>query len=46
LIYCRSGKRSHTIAELLRAQGYPKVTNVLGGIIAWTDKNYPTIAGK
>ena len=35
-VYCRSGKRSAIAALLLAGQGY-SVTNLRGGIIAWTE---------
>ncbi len=34
-IYCHSGRRSAAAASLLAAEGYPDVTNILGGISAW-----------
>ena len=40
-VYCRSGKRSAKAAELLTAEGY-RVTNLKGGIVAWTAKGMPT----
>ena len=40
-VYCRSGRRSATAAKLLSAEGY-KVTNLKGGIMAWTSKGKPT----
>lgn len=36
LVYCRSGKRSAAAASLLSARGYKDVTNMLGGITAWS----------
>ena len=39
-VYCRSGKRSAKAAELLTAEGY-RVTNLKGGIMAWTAKGLP-----
>lgn len=35
-VYCRSGKRSAMAASLLAQEGF-KVTNLSGGIIAWTE---------
>ena len=35
-VYCRSGKRSATAAEMLAAEGY-KVVNLEGGIMAWKE---------
>ncbi len=43
LIYCRSGARSQKIAELLKANGFSKVSNVAGGILAWADEIDPTV---
>ncbi|MDE5744579.1 MAG: rhodanese-like domain-containing protein [Paramuribaculum sp.] len=39
-VYCRSGKRSAEAAKRLAEKGY-KVTNLEGGIIAWTKNNKP-----
>lgn len=39
-VYCRSGKRSALAADLLAAEGY-SVTNLKGGIMAWTAKGMP-----
>ena len=41
-VYCRSGKRSAMAAALLAKEGYT-VTNLLGGIIAWTEANKKTV---
>lgn len=37
IITCRSGARSGNVAEFLRMQGYPKVHNMLGGILGWAE---------
>ncbi|MDE5969778.1 MAG: rhodanese-like domain-containing protein [Muribaculaceae bacterium] len=39
-IYCRSGKRSSAAAEKLAEKGY-KITNLLGGILAWDEAKMP-----
>ncbi len=39
-VYCRSGKRSADAAQQLAANGY-KVTNLLGGILAWKEDGKP-----
>jgi adenylyltransferase/sulfurtransferase len=44
VIHCRSGARSQRIAEFLQQQGYPKVANLAGGILAWSDQIDPSIA--
>lgn len=41
-VYCRSGKRSADAAEKLASKGY-KVTNLLGGIMAWTKDGQPIV---
>jgi adenylyltransferase/sulfurtransferase len=45
LIHCHHGGRSLRVTQYLRAQGYEAVTNVAGGIQAWServDKSVPT----
>lgn len=39
-VYCRSGKRSAAAAAKLSKAGY-KVSNMLGGYLAWTEENRP-----
>lgn len=36
IFICRSGARSHRVCEYLAANGYPKVVNMTGGMLAWT----------
>jgi sulfur-carrier protein adenylyltransferase/sulfurtransferase len=43
VVHCRSGARSQRIAELLQQAGYPKVVNVAGGILAWSDEIDPSV---
>jgi adenylyltransferase/sulfurtransferase len=43
VVHCRSGARSQRIAELLAQAGYPRVVNVAGGILAWSDEIDPSI---
>lgn len=38
LLFCRSGHRSQQAAQLLLAAGYTNVTDLQGGIMAWTGK--------
>lgn len=40
LVYCRSGRRSMTAADILTKLGY-KVVNLEGGIIEWKENNLP-----
>lgn len=41
IVQCRSGARSQRIAEFLAQNGYPKVSNLAGGILAWADEIDP-----
>lgn len=38
VVVCRTGNRSGTITELLRAKGFAKAKNLAGGINAWAKK--------
>jgi sulfur-carrier protein adenylyltransferase/sulfurtransferase len=38
IVQCKSGGRSQRIAEFLKQSGYPKVANLSGGILAWSDQ--------
>ncbi len=40
VIYCRSGNRSATAAQILAEAGYGDIRD-MGGIIAWTEQGYP-----
>ena len=35
VVYCRSGGRSAAAARMLAGTGFPRVVNMLGGIMAW-----------
>lgn len=43
VVQCRSGARSQKIAEFLKQQGYDKVSNLAGGILAWSDEIDPSV---
>jgi sulfur-carrier protein adenylyltransferase/sulfurtransferase len=43
VVQCKSGSRSQRIAEFLKQAGYPKVVNLAGGIIAWSNEIDPTV---
>jgi adenylyltransferase/sulfurtransferase len=43
IVHCRSGVRSQRVAEFLKQQGYPRVVNLAGGILAWADEIDPTV---
>ncbi len=42
IIGCRSGARSMNACLFLASNGYTKVKNLQGGIIEWTENDYPT----
>lgn len=42
-LHCRSGVRSARAAEFLHASGFPRVTNIAGGILAWADLIDPSM---
>jgi adenylyltransferase/sulfurtransferase len=43
IVHCRSGARSQKIAEFLKQNGFQKVSNVAGGILAWSDEIDPSV---
>ena len=43
IVQCKSGGRSQRIAELLKQQGYPRVVNLAGGILAWASEIDPKV---
>ena len=43
VVHCRSGARSQRIAEYLKQQGYARVANLAGGILAWSDEIDPRV---
>ncbi len=45
LVYCRSGNRSLVAAEFLKKHGFQDVTDLEGGILAWSAKGHPTGTG-
>jgi len=44
VVHCKSGRRSQQAAELLRAAGFQRVSNLAGGILAWADQVDPAVA--
>ncbi len=46
LVYCGVGGRSARAAGILSDHGFQKVFNMLGGIQAWVEAGYPTVAGE
>ncbi|HVU48089.1 MAG TPA: molybdopterin-synthase adenylyltransferase MoeB [Terracidiphilus sp.] len=43
VVQCKSGGRSQRIAEFLKQAGYPNVSNLAGGILAWSDQIDPKV---
>lgn len=41
IVYCRSGYRSAIASEILANHSFTKVYNMLGGILAWIEADYP-----
>jgi sulfur-carrier protein adenylyltransferase/sulfurtransferase len=43
LVLCHHGERSRLVTEFLRAQGFPAVSNIAGGIAAWAECVDPSL---
>jgi adenylyltransferase/sulfurtransferase len=43
VVHCKSGMRSAKACAFLRQNGYQHVRNVVGGILAWSDKVDPSV---
>lgn len=43
VVMCRSGGRSAQVAHYLQQQGFERVWNLAGGIIAWSEQVDPSI---
>ena len=43
VMHCKMGGRSAKAVELLKQSGFKNVTNMTGGITAWSDKVDPTV---
>lgn len=43
IVHCRSGARSQRVAELLQQNGFTRVSNLAGGILAWSDHIDPSV---
>jgi rhodanese-related sulfurtransferase len=46
LVLCHVGGRSLRVTQYLRANGFDKVSNVAGGIVAWAAQVDPTVAAR
>ena len=43
VVYCRTGARSASAAQILADEGFPSVFNFVGGIHAWVDEIDPSL---
>jgi rhodanese-related sulfurtransferase len=43
VLYCRSGARSYHACRFLMQQGFSRVINLRGGIVAWINQKLPII---
>ena len=43
VLYCRSGSRSGSAVQFLRAQGFESVVNLKGGVLAWREDVDPSL---
>lgn len=43
VVHCKAGVRGQRAAEFLQQAGYPKVSNLSGGILAWSDEVDPKV---
>ena len=43
-MHCKVGGRSQMAAEFLAQNGFKKVQNLAGGILAWSEKVDPKVA--
>jgi rhodanese-related sulfurtransferase len=43
LVYCHSGSRSAVAAKILKAKGYTAVSDMTGGIVAWSAAGLPVV---
>jgi adenylyltransferase/sulfurtransferase len=44
VVHCKSGVRSAKAVAFLKSQGFTKLKNLRGGIMAWADRVDPTVA--
>jgi adenylyltransferase/sulfurtransferase len=43
VVHCKMGGRSAKVVEYLKANGFPKARNMVGGILAWSEKVDPSV---
>jgi rhodanese-related sulfurtransferase len=44
VVMCKAGGRSANVARFLESKGYERVTNLGGGILAWSAQVDPKVA--
>lgn len=44
LLYCRSGNRSGQTAAMMKDLGFADVADIDGGILSWTQAEFPTVS--
>jgi len=42
-VYCKAGGRSNKAADLLAADGYNKIYDLLGGVMSWQENGYDLV---
>ncbi|MCK0130221.1 rhodanese-like domain-containing protein [Flavobacteriaceae bacterium F08102] len=42
-VYCKAGGRSNKAADLLAADGYKKIYDLLGGVMSWQENGYDLV---
>jgi len=45
IVHCAVGARSAKVVDTLRKVGYAKAVNLAGGIVEWTNRQFPTEGG-
>ena len=46
IVYCRSGKRAGLVIKALEKNGFNNIVDIEGGILAWSQSNYPLVKKK
>ena len=46
IVYCGSGSRSTSAANILLEKGFKEIFNMTGGITEWQSKGFPTVVEK
>jgi len=41
IVYCRSGVRSSQASDILKANGFSQIYDMIGGFNEWSSKGYP-----